>query len=1226
MALINFPLWLTIRVVAVLVAVVMCGSALGQTPRRSTDDVDGEAAIARRFQADIQPLLKKYCLRCHNAEEMESGIRVDHLNGALEDRQLFLWKGILKQFSEQAMPPEDEPQPTAKERRLFRTWIGDAEVAARSRKQEKNGSIRRLTVSQYRNTLRDLLGLDDDLTEVLPADGVSKEGFLNNGRTLLLSPLLVEAYFDIAEQALDLCIVDERKKPVVQNFRMDLGAAINPKPCPDNLILGALSRLLKNQDFMVTELSPTKPFDYEPFRMQTKYKFIEGYQGNNTVRGWREYDSIYHAVFACVRGTDGYPKGRAYETVPEGLLLRPAIPSPEIFGQSSTYGPQANFKISLRELPDHGNFRVTVKAAKYQDGLLLDRGTPARDEGNEQAIAATNLGSPQTVKVEQAGIYRADIVARPTDDDSIAANAKKLDEGLIGSWPLDGDASSRSGRTQVVGELMGNASFVDSPFGRAVSLDGTSGAIVIPRDDAIGVAEGEFTVAAWIRPRQLRQAGIICLGGYGYTHGWLLDMPDGNGVLRLETAKPNNQPNGTVQSRAGVLRANKWQHVAAVVRRGNNNTRLYVNGFEVAVGTINSANLDNPKAALHIGRIPGANLFAGEIDEVRLYRRAIGVAEIQALVEPGRRFAKPPPAEKPRGLTLKLGDRHFSGNATQPAFLAVRLPAGPLVVGARFEDGSTPYRIVLTPLKDSDEIAKRFATFEQRSPRLGVHLGLRRDCGSTLSPVGGPQAVASSDLKAYIFEGAISNFPSPDVEKDNVNYLAGIREIGVRNEYTDGRDMPRLLIRSMEFEGPFYQTWPPATHGNIFIASDHQDDRAAYAREVIRSFSERAYRRPITDDEEASLLAVWRNSFDDHGDFRQSIKDTLLVVLTSPQFLFLIENSETPAPEALDDYELASKLSYFLWNSAPDRQLLKRASENTLHDSLDAEIKRMIGDPRFGQFASEFVSQWLSLEKLDVVEVERKRYPRLTRDTKLQLRKEPIEFLRYLIQRNLSLRNLIQSDFIVANEVVAGYYGLADQAESGFDFLPVRHESQHLGGVLSQAGILAGLSDGRESNPVKRGAWLARKIVAEPPDDPPPNVPALEEDTSNLTLRQRIELHRNQKGCVKCHSGIDPWGLPFEQFDAGGLFKEQAVDARSILPDGTEVADVNELKEYLANDRLDQVAFSFLKHLATYATGRDLRYNEIEFLKEKGVELKPSGYRLQDMIRFVIQSELFLEK
>lgn len=852
------------------------------------------ATEAAAFKEQIQPLLQKHCVRCHNADNMESGIRVDHLTAAPEDKQLPLWKGILKQVADGDMPPADEPQPTEEQRKLLTEWITRAMTAARSRPTPMNGSVRRLTVAQYRNTLRDLLGLQEDLTDALPPDGISKDGFTNNSQGLALSPLQVETYFDIAEKALDLCIVDESTTPVIQNFRMDLGASINSQPCPDKLVLGANNALLNNADFVVTELKPTKSFDYQPFAMKTKHEFIEGYVGNDTIRAWKKFDSIYHSVFACMRGTPGYPKGEAYQVVPSGLLLRPAIPSPEIFGQSNTYGPMANFKISLRELPEQGNFRVTVKAARYDEG---------------------------------------------------------------------------------------------------------------------------------------------------------------------------------------------------------------------------------------------------ELDQ------------------PGTAFAK-------------------------------------------------------------------------RSPSLGVYLGLRRDCGSTLTRVGEPQSVANTELQDFVFERAINDFPTPDVEKDNVNYLAGIREIGVRSEYTDGREMPRLLIRSVEFEGPFYDSWPPATHRNIFIESPHKNDHASYAREIIRSFATRAFRRPITAAELETICGVWKNSFAEKGDFRQSIKDALLVVLTSPQFLFLIENSSSPAAENLDAYELASKLSYFLWNAPPDQRLLDLAAKNVLHQSLDAEIERMIRDPRFGQFVSEFASQWLSLDKFDVVAVDAQRYPKLTRDTKTQLRQEPVQFLRYLIEQNLPLRNVVQSDFFVANEVTASYYDLANRTENGFRFVPLTHENQNLGGVLTQAAILAGLSDGRESNPIKRGAWLARKIIAEPPDDPPPNVPQLKEDDgAKFTLREKLERHRNQKGCAKCHSGIDPWGIPFETFNAGGLFKKDpAVDARSTLPDKTEIKDLNGLRAYLANDRVDQVAFSFLKHAAIYAVGRSLTYNELVFFQEQGVQLKTNDYRMQELLRFVIKSDLFLKK
>ena len=1187
--------------------------------------------VLRDFQKGVQPLLKKYCFKCHGEKKPKAGIRVDFLDGAVADKDVRHWEVIRKQLREEEMPPEDERQPGKAERAAMVRWIDGALAMARSRVRPKNGGARRLTVAQYGNTLRDLLRIEENLTGVLPPDGVSKDGFVNNGQTLLLSPLLVESFFNIAERALDLAIVDETVRPVIQNFRVDLGHKINPKPCPDSLILGANNHLLANDNFMVTELVPKKPFAFTPFKMRTQWRFNEGYRGNGTVRGWREYDSIYHAVFACMRGTPGYPsgKGKAYRVAPDGLLLRASIPSAEQWQVESTYGPRANFKISLRELPQHGKFRVRVKAAKYNDALLLGPRSPSAKPSRE-AVTVTGLNEPQMVMIKKAGIYQTDVYPQAAAGEGVKADASKLGEKLVGAWKLDGNADSLPKPKKLTGRLVGNVKFVDSPIasggqgGKAIALDGAGDAVVVPRDASMDVGKGEFTVAAWIRPTQLRQAGIVCLGKYSWTHGWYLDMPNNRGVLRIETANPDNQPNGTVASRPGVIRVNEWQHVAAVVRRGKNQTRIYVNGYEVGVGTINPRVLDNPKVDLHIGRIQDAQQFKGEIDEVRLYKRALGVAELKALLAPGQRFVKAPPV-KEEDLLLKINGSEFSEMRRQPAFAVLRLPAGPVRVSARYGGNAVPNRIVLTPLAAGDALAENFKQFENRSPWLGVHLGLRRDCGSTFAPVQRPVKVSGTELNEFVFEGAINNYPSDDVQENNDNYLAGVREIGVRSEYTDGRVRPRLRIRSVEFEGPFYESWPPPPHRRIFIGSANEDKPAVYAREIVRAFAGRAFRRPITAREEASLMAVWRAGFAETKDFRQSIKDTLLIVLTAPQFLFIIEQSPSPKAEDLGPYELASKLSYFLWNTAPDARLLRLAGEGKLHAALDTEISRMIADPRFGQFTREFAAQWLSLEKFDVVEMDRKRFPTLTRDTRLNLRREPVELLQHLIRQNLPAQNLVQSDFILANEVTANYYGLGDRTESGFDFIAVRHNRPHLGGLLSQTSILAGLSDGREANPVKRGAWLARKLIAEPPDDPPPNVPSIDKIDPKLPLRERLAQHRNRKACANCHGGIDPWGIPLQQFDAAGLFRAEA-DTRSTLPDKTEIADFKALRSYLAGDRMDRVAFSTLKHLAIYATGRTLTYNELAFLEENGLKLRPNQYRMQDLVRFIIHSDIFLKK
>ena len=991
-------------------AIVAVYPSWDQSWAQSSANSDGE--LAASFEKLAKPFLNQNCLRCHDGDTRMGGIQVDQLDAKLDDRHIPIWEAVRERIDARTMPPKNaKPQPSDTEREQMVKWIDDALAAARSRRVSKNGLIRRLTVAQYRNTLRELLMLEDDVSDILPPDAVSKDGFLNNHERLELSPLLTETYFEIAEKALDRVIISPKSKPTIQNFRLDFGSGINRTPVSERLVLGAGSTLLTPEDFTVTQLTAKKPFPFDPFFMRTKYRFIEGYQGNDTVRGWRDFDSIYHAVFADFRGSNGYPKGKAYGTVPEGLLLRPAIPNDELFGTDGTYGPKANFKIAVRELPDNGRFRVTVTAAKYDDGLLLDKGASAA----EGAGIVVNGGS---AIIPKPGIYQVEV--HPA--------------------PLDAEAA------------------------------------------------------------------------------------------KLKAAQEQKRP------------------------QGRNN------------------------------------------------------------------------APKLPDVALKIGDRQFTGSLQQPAFLVVRLAAGTAPISTSIAGLPNAAKIVLTPLPATHEAMRRFLAFEKRAPKVGVHLGFRRDCGSSLVAVGEPQPVAGTKLARYTFEGAMRNFPNAEVEKDNVNYLAGVRELGVRSEYTDGRDMPRLLIRSVEFEGPLHETWPPPSYKNIFIDSEQKNDRPVYARQILRNFARRAYRRPVTTAEEEALVAVYRNSAAAGRSFEESVKDALLVALTSPQFLFLIESSGRPDAEALDNYELASKLSYFLWNSPPDAKTLQLAATGTLRKQLDAETERMIADPKFSRFINEFAAQWLSLDKFQVLEPDRTRFPKLTRETRTQLRQEPIEFLRYLIKENLPAKNLVQSDFIMANETVAGYYDLGDKTESGFRFVAIKPDRPELGGVLTQAAIMAGLSDGRESNPVKRGAWLARKIVAEPPADPPPNVPALKEAEKGLTLRQRLEQHRDVVACRNCHAKIDPWGVALEEFNAGGRLKTQPADARSTLPDRTEVSGANDLKRYLANDRIDQVAFSFLKHLAIYASGRSLTYSERNQLKQDGLKLKADSYRMKDLIRYVVNSPMFLEK
>ena len=286
-----------------------------------------------------------------------------------------------------------------------------------------------------------------------------------------MSPLLTEAYFEIAEKALDRAIVDPKSKPAIQNFRVDLGARRQSRAAARKAGSRRRQPAAREPDVLVTQLTPTKPFAFEPFFMRTKYRFIEGYRGNDTVRGWRDYDSIYHAVFADMRGSGGLSERQA----PTARCRRVCccgrrFPTEEMFESDGTYGPKANFKISLRELPDEGPL------PRHRHRGEIQR-RPAARSGRDAAQTAERHRLERSVRrrepsrFRKAGIYQVDIYA--AENKPSGADASRLKEGLAGIWP-------RTAMWRAVWRE--TPSPIDSPVGKALSLDGGDDSLIVPRN------------------------------------------------------------------------------------------------------------------------------------------------------------------------------------------------------------------------------------------------------------------------------------------------------------------------------------------------------------------------------------------------------------------------------------------------------------------------------------------------------------------------------------------------------------------------------------------------------------------------------------------------------------------------------------------------------------------------------------------------------------------------
>lgn len=366
--------------------------------------------------------------------------------------------------------------------------------------------------------------------------------------------------------------------------------------------------------------------------------------------------------------------------------------------------------------------------------------------------------------------------------------------------------------------------------------------------------------------------------------------------------------------------------------------------------------------------------------------------------------------------------------------------------------------------------------------------------------------------------------------------------------------------------------------------------------------------------------------------FESTVKAVLPAILASSGFLYLAESKH--ADPQLTDFELASRLSYFLWSTMPDEELFDLAENGQLTqpDVLRHQVGRMLTDERSQEFIRNFVDQWLDLDGVHRVAINKDRYKDLWDETKDAMQNETRSFFAELLHHDLSALNLIDSGFTVLNDHLAEHYRIS--GVSGPDFRRVAlKEDDERGGLLTHGSVLYGGSDGKDSHPVRRGVWLLKKLLDDPPPDPPPNVPDLNQEDpklSGLPLKKQLEVHRSNQACANCHRKIDPWGIAFEDYSAVGRWRGRKGDlgyaqdaAASTLPDGTEIGSLRDLKAYLLKERQADFARALTKNLMTYALGRSLDFSDGAMIETMSEQFQKNDFRIRWLIEEIVVSEAF---
>ena len=415
---------------------------------------------------------------------------------------------------------------------------------------------------------------------------------------------------------------------------------------------------------------------------------------------------------------------------------------------------------------------------------------------------------------------------------------------------------------------------------------------------------------------------------------------------------------------------------------------------------------------------------------------------------------------------------------------------------------------------------------------------------------------------------------------------------------------------------------------------DEKTSPEVAARRVIEDFLPRAFRRSIPESEILEYLALFHAAYKADPSFMVAIRLTLQAVLISPKFLFIAEEPNFDSkPHKVTDHELASRLSYFLWGSLPDDELLKAADEGNLSDSriLQEQFKRMLGSQnsrKVRNFSQNFVEQWLGTRALGREFKPDKSIRGYDSELEGGMKYEPVFFFHEILTENRSLLDLLKADYTYVNRRLARHYRIKGEFREQPKRVQLMDENRR-GGLLSMAAVLAVSSYPHRTSPVLRGKWILETILGDPPPPPPSNVPELEESASSVSsesLRQRLELHRQNLACAQCHDRIDPLGFGLENYGVLGRWRDKyeghAVDARGALPDGTTFSGPAELKLALLG-RKDQFVRHLTKKMLGYALGRGLTYYDYCAVNSIVDKLRANDYKSHHLLFGIIQSVPF---
>jgi len=449
----------------------------------------------------------------------------------------------------------------------------------------------------------------------------------------------------------------------------------------------------------------------------------------------------------------------------------------------------------------------------------------------------------------------------------------------------------------------------------------------------------------------------------------------------------------------------------------------------------------------------------------------------------------------------------------------------------------------------------------------------------------------------------------------------------------DAMEFRRAMIDWVKLEGPMDGLVPSAAKAELITCELTYAEYMQCAETIISQFAYSAYRRPVTEAEITGLLDIVKMAVDESDHPEVGLANAMQAVMISPHFIFRVELDEDPTsldPHDLSDYELASRLSYFIWSSMPDETLLNLASEGALDDKdiLSAQVERMIDDSRSQALVDNFAAQWLYTRAMNSVEPEPNTFPDFDDELAAGLRLETEHFFKAFLDENIPVEQMLTADFTYLNERVATHYGIDGITGNEMQRVDVSTNSKR-GGLLTQGSLLTVTSYPARTSPVQRGKWVLQQMLCDEPAPPPPGVEGFEEEVNpTASLRERLEQHRAAPVCAACHEIMDPIGFALEHYNAVGQWREDdngfEIDDTGVFPDGTTFTGAFEMADSINTD--PKLRACVAEHMFTYAMGRGTeRYDDFH-LERLTESYNDAGGGLRDLIREIVLSESFRKR